>query len=381
MNTATFKGFKNWVEIFRSGTHTDSSGKTKTWTHEDLDQIVGTHSANDGAALVIGHPKQNSPRYGEVSELKRDGDSLFAKFVNVPDAVESAAEKRAYPKRSAKIASTPKGLKLIHVGLLGAAPPAIEGLADVYAAEDEGETFEFSWQEGAAISSLARMFRGMRDFVIEKFDLETADRVIPSYEIESAERLATQIQDDDSPRSTFSAHEDTDMPFTQEQLDAAVAAERTKTEAAEARVAELDAKSKAGEFAAQLATNTAFISGLISDKEGNVRLTPAEAAGWAEALTFAQGIDATETEFTFSAPDKSEPTKQNLYEFMKAKLSGRAPQLKLNKELGGEDAAVDASDSAAISKAASEFMASEEKAGRTVNIAEAVTHVVNKRQA
>ena len=41
--------------VFRAGTHTDSAGKAKTWTEEDLDRMVSSYDpAGHEAPLVIG---------------------------------------------------------------------------------------------------------------------------------------------------------------------------------------------------------------------------------------------------------------------------------------------------------------------------------------
>ncbi len=59
-----FKGFDDWIEIFLTGKHTDSAGKTRTWTRDDLNQAVNNHSTDDPAPAVLGHPEDDSPAYG-----------------------------------------------------------------------------------------------------------------------------------------------------------------------------------------------------------------------------------------------------------------------------------------------------------------------------
>lgn len=59
-----------WIEILRTGTFTDSAGRTQNFTAEDLDhmiQLYNEKTANDEsfrAPLVKGHPESNSPAYG-----------------------------------------------------------------------------------------------------------------------------------------------------------------------------------------------------------------------------------------------------------------------------------------------------------------------------
>jgi hypothetical protein len=85
-----------------------------------------------------------------------------------------------------------------HLGFLGGVPPAIEGLESVcFNANDEnlieGPMVEYmAWQESSSFNTIGRLLGNFRDFIIEKFDLATADTVLPSYDID---RLKT-IQPD-----------------------------------------------------------------------------------------------------------------------------------------------------------------------------------------
>lgn len=137
---------EDWIELFRTGTHTDSSGKTQTWTEQDLDTIVAKYdpSAHEAPA-VIGHPKDNAPAYAWVESLKREGISLWGKFKQVLPEFAEAVAQGSYKKRS--IALYPD-MTLRHVGFLGAQPPAIKGLQDI--AFEEGKEcimIEFSESE------------------------------------------------------------------------------------------------------------------------------------------------------------------------------------------------------------------------------------------
>jgi hypothetical protein len=117
-----------WVEIFKSGLHTDSSGNTKLWDESDLDSIAAKYDPQQHEApVVIGHPKDNSPAYGWVEALQRQGQSLWAKLRLIPEFVEMV-KKGLYKKRSISLYDS-HGLR--HVGFLGAMPPAVKGLKDV----------------------------------------------------------------------------------------------------------------------------------------------------------------------------------------------------------------------------------------------------------
>lgn len=130
----------DWFEIFRSGTHTDSSGRTRNWSHTDLDKTVSSYKPeNHEAPAVIGHPKDNGPAYGWVEGLRRVGDVLFAKLKQVEPQFSEMVKAGRFKKRSASF--YPDG-SLRHIGFLGAQSPAIKGLADVKFADDE-EFFEY----------------------------------------------------------------------------------------------------------------------------------------------------------------------------------------------------------------------------------------------
>lgn len=371
-NTAT-PAVSEPVEIFRGGKQTDSAGKTKEWTAADLDQIVSNFDAKDSAPMVIGHPKHDSPAWGWVQSLQREGDKLFARLAPTAKFREWA-DAGHIRNRSVKIVSTPKGYKLGHVGFLGAAPPAVEGLeALTFNADEPGEIYEFGWKESLVPGALARALRGLREFLVGEWGLEKADRALPGYPIEQLEQIAADERAAASKPASLFATPVEDSPvaktFTQEELDAAVASARA---ASDAEKLDVQNRLRAAEFAQRLADNRAFVQSIAADKDGNVRLTPAMIDGLPEALTFAQGLEASEFEFT--AADNS-AQKKGLYEFMKAHLSALPPVMKLGVERGGADHGVNVEDAVALERAASEFQANEAKRGVTISIAQAVTHV------
>jgi hypothetical protein len=121
-----------WKEVFKAGTHKDASGNEKLWTDEDLDSITQKYNnqlpdVRHEAPVVIGHPVNNSPAYAWVDELKRDGDTLLARFSQIDPQFEELVQNGRYKKVS--IALYPD-MMLRHVGFLGAIPPAVKGLKD-----------------------------------------------------------------------------------------------------------------------------------------------------------------------------------------------------------------------------------------------------------
>jgi len=123
-----------WIEIFRSGVHKDSSGKSHQYSAEDVEQIAKKYniSLEDNessiAPLVKGHPESNEPAYGWVERLARRGDKLYAKMKELSPEIIRNVRDGMFKKIS--IALYPD-LMLRHVGLLGAVPPAVKGMRNV----------------------------------------------------------------------------------------------------------------------------------------------------------------------------------------------------------------------------------------------------------
>lgn len=120
-----------WIEVFRTGTHTDGAGNTRHWSEADLDQMVALYRENypqHEAPLVVGHPETDGPAHGWVEKLKREGQKLFAWVKPTNQWIQDAVGQGLFRKVS--IALYDGGL-LRHVGLLGANPPAVRGLAPV----------------------------------------------------------------------------------------------------------------------------------------------------------------------------------------------------------------------------------------------------------
>jgi len=144
-----FEGFEDWVEIFLGGKQTDSEGR-----EHDGDQLIEKALASfdprtHEPPLVIGHPQENAPAYGWVEGLRkavRDGTAvLLAKFRQVVPEFAAMVREGRFKKRSASF--YPDG-RLRHVGFLGAAPPAVKGLADLkFESEEEHMVFEFAASE------------------------------------------------------------------------------------------------------------------------------------------------------------------------------------------------------------------------------------------
>ncbi|NDY73977.1 hypothetical protein DO021_19600 [Desulfobacter hydrogenophilus] len=133
----------NWIEICKAGTWTAKNGEQVTLSTGDLDGIASAYNPTEREApLVFGHPEDNHPAFGWVDQLKRTGDILLARFKQVPETVKDLVKAGHYKKVSISLMADKKTLR--HVGLLGAVPPAVPGLADVMFQGEDGVTIEFS---------------------------------------------------------------------------------------------------------------------------------------------------------------------------------------------------------------------------------------------
>jgi hypothetical protein len=130
-----------WIPVFKTGRWTDSGGRSRSWTAGDLDGIAQSYdSKRHEAPVVIGHPEDNSPAWGWVESLKREGDILYAKLRDlVPEFVDMLG-RRLFKKRSISLYPD---MTLRHIGFLGAAPPAVKGLPDISFCDEGASLIEF----------------------------------------------------------------------------------------------------------------------------------------------------------------------------------------------------------------------------------------------
>lgn len=141
------EALSKWVCIARTGTFRDSNGRPHTFTTSDFDQLkAGYNPESTRAALCFGHPKDSDPAFGWIQNLKREGERFFARFARVPAEVQKLVDDGRYENVSMSL--SPDKKRILHVGLLGAAAPAIDGLGPVsFEAEEVTINFSFPEQE------------------------------------------------------------------------------------------------------------------------------------------------------------------------------------------------------------------------------------------
>ena len=122
-------------EIFKTGTHTDSSGAKIVFDQARLNAIAANYEAGTRRApIVIGHPKADLPAYGWIKSLSVNGDRLMATPESVDPAFAAMVKDKRFPERSSSffLEDSPHNPSsdapyLRHVGFLGAQAPAAPG--------------------------------------------------------------------------------------------------------------------------------------------------------------------------------------------------------------------------------------------------------------
>lgn len=278
------------------------------------------------APIVVGHPKLDDPAFGWVDKLSLEADGLYADPGDVDAQFADLVKEGRYKNVSvrwftpaARNNPVPGVYYLRHVGFLGATPPAVLGLKPVEFAADDTDCITIEFADAPAWP-VARLFRGLRDWLIGNHDLATADSVLPAYQIEELENTARQV--DDAPAPAFSAAPinlgDSMSPEEKARLDALEAdnarlkaeAEALKTQSAE--FADRESALQAKEEAARQAEIADFADVLV--KAGKV--LPRDKAG---LVAYLAGPDGAGTiEFADGDATVKKPADEWLRNFLNA---------------------------------------------------------------
>lgn len=253
-------GKEKWIEIARTGTFTDSAGRPQTFMARDLDAIARSYDpAKRDAPLCFGHPQTDkAPAYGWVKKLKSEGGKLYANFSQVPEQVRALVDAGHY--RHVSMSLMPDRVSLRHVALLGAAQPAIDGLAAVeFADGGDAITVDFTattqGEDSMTVEELQRQI-GQLQGQLEALRAENADL---------KKKADAHKQDKDKAEA---AKTEAEQKAEKASADFAAYRGRIEGERREARVAELvkagkvKPAEKAGvlDFAARLATQTETVN-------------------------------------------------------------------------------------------------------------------------
>ncbi|MCQ9378814.1 phage protease [Methyloversatilis sp. XJ19-49] len=374
-------------EIFKAGQQTASNGTVLQFSEDDLREAVAAYDPQiHEAPITVGHPADNLPAYGWISALSYDDGRIIAAPNQVEVQFEEMVAAGRFKKRSASFYTpdsphNPKpGVYYVrHVAFLGAQPPAVKGLKEIQFSADQEDgsiTVEFA---DAPAWPVMRMFRNLREWLITKFDVETADMVAPEYLVEDLQRAhLTPATPDAAPAISY--EEDNAMKPEQ------IAAMQAENEALKGRVSTLEGenttlKTQAAEFserekslnereaAAARATVEARVDALI--KEG--RVLPAKRKA---VVDFAMALADKETVFDFGEGDKAEKVTQREAYLRDVAAGPKVVDYEERAPANGA-AGADASSPEAIADKARDLVKKAEEAGKPLSYTEAVSQVMS----
>lgn len=142
------------AHIFKTGQHPGANAKDITFTEATLDGIVAAFDKlkqSGRVPLKFGHAdlKPGAPALGWVERIWRSGADLFGDFTDMPTAVFEAVKKGLYKFVSIELLKNAERdgqsypFVLDSVALLGADPPAVDGIGDLQKLLHSRDLFKF----------------------------------------------------------------------------------------------------------------------------------------------------------------------------------------------------------------------------------------------
>ena len=357
------------IEIFKAGTHTAMDGRTLPFSEADVAAIAAAYDpALHEAPIVVGHPRDNAPAYGWVAGLAANSGALAA----TPQQVDAGFAEMVLAGRFKKVSASfytpdspanpkPGGYYLRHVGFLGAQPPAVKGLKPVAFAESEAGVVEFSdaWTMGL----VARLFSGLRDFIIAQFGQDRADAVLPRDAIDTitANAAAEAVSEMQAASPTPDFREAVVTPPPAKEPPVADITDAAFAER-EAAIAAREAAIVAREREDRSRASAVFLDGLIAEAK-----FPAARRGL--ALAFMEQFGTTEIQFGEAGAKTPLAAFQEL-------LSGYPPLVELREVAGdGVTFVADQNDAGDIVRKSIAFQEAQRAQGIEVTNIEAVKAV------
>ncbi|MEL7168501.1 MAG: peptidase, partial [Bacteroidota bacterium] len=291
----------DWLHIFTAGRRTSGNGVEVDFSDDVLAGIAATYDPDvHEAPLVIGHPKLDAPAYGWVGQMRATGERLEVAPVQVEAQFADMVNEGRFKKRSASFylptsprhplhregQAAPEFPYLRHVGFLGAAAPAVPGLdREVQFAADEEGVVEVEFASDYAVSGLLKIARRLRDFMVERFGSDEAEKVVPAQDLEwiteaqAYDAAKDSLERDGRAHPTFSQNpapieEPTNpdpTPMADPKDTADFAEREAKLKAREEELKAREAKLQAQADEAKRAEIADFADGLASD---NARILP-----------------------------------------------------------------------------------------------------------
>ena len=298
-----------WIEIFRTGSHTDSSGRSEDYTEDTLDRMSEIYnsriaeSTTNEAPLVKGHPGTDEPAYGWIERTAGRGQSLMAKLKDVAPELVDEVSKGMFKKVSSAFYPD---LMLRHVGLLGAVPPALKGLRIVSFA-------------GAEFSENEIETEGLDDFEDEDVSIKEED---PSTEFIPNLVSGLRVTSEDILKKGAETHPcPSDIPSQEgnsnPQLEKLIEKLNEENGKLKTAIEEMEREVRKREF-------KEYVNSLIDYPEGSL-IKPSQADSLMELLELASEIDNKKSDLTeFSETD-------SLVNKVKVFVSGFEPVIQMKE--------------------------------------------------
>lgn len=373
------------IEIFRPGSFRPMAGGRLDFSASDLQACADVYDpARWEAPLVVGHPPLDAPAYGWVEKIEFADDRLLATPRQVEPQFQALVNQGRYKRVSASF-FTPRGsdnpvpgsLYLRHVGFLGAAAPAVAGLKSVSfrsSAECDGiVTVDFAIDEAWALSSIAGLFRRLREWVIARDGVAAADQVLSTYDIDTIATASVAVRAEEAAEAPASEGGVTSpifasQPNPQEEARLAATEADLARREAELQQARAEIEARAAQFAAREAEHrragiVEFTSGLVTAG----KVLPAE-RGAIEAVLFA--LDPAGT-VEFAAADGKVAT-STTEAALRGFLTGLPARVDFTERARADETVDFASDPAALADAARRLVADEAAKGVAITHDEAV---------
>lgn len=355
------------IPVFKPGTHTAVDGRKITFTLENCIDLAESYDPTlSEAPAVIGHPKLTAPAYAWAKSFEVKDGLVYAKLDQINPEFAEAYNAGSYKKRSLSIylPDSPGNPKpghyyARHIGFLGAAAPAIKGLPDASFAESEGEqgAAEFSMADEEFDENLISILANLRDLLIEKEGIASADLFLPQWRLESLRSISVQKQ-----KEKEKMPQPLDASFAEQQ--AAIDAKNAELAKREQALLEKEQTNKRAEFAA-------FADELVK----NGKLLPSHKTAVVEVfmalgnepISFAEG-DTTVN----SSPS----------DLIKKVLSERPAFMDFSEKSAAQNDKneFDKENPKAIAEAAKKYQKEQADKGITISISEAVAYVTKEKK-
>lgn len=362
------------IHLAKTGTFNDAHNRAVTVDGDLLKSLSESYNAGaHKAPLVLGHPSEGAPAYGWVDELEiGDNGDLYGIVDQVSPDLADAVKDGRY--RNVSISWWPMGHAsspnkdqptLRHVGVLGAETPAVKGLTPLsFAADDVGVvTVEFA-ETFWAWSAMQSVARNWREFVLEKFGRDTADRVAPDYLIETIGKQADDLQREGDAAPLFS--DPSKLPKKEPEMPKDDPNTLTTKDFAEreASLAKREAAVKAHEANVAAAAAKAIDDAAIAFADGLIKDAKLKPAGRDVMIAAHKALAGTEEPIAFA----DGATKPALTAFEDL-LKGAKPVIEL-AEVSTPDVetAIEGDDQAALTAAANKII----EANPAISFSEAV---------